>query len=435
MKCIQCGTDNKLRDRLRLQGRCKNCGHEFAFEPTTASSWYLAKITDAFFQNAIKSISVNNTLYFTPKQFFYFINRKIKSNLLKINGSRITTYIVIISLIVFTLGNSIHEDTGNSTIFFEIAGTIGFLIMGFVRISSSPNSLTYQQLQRNGEDLSLLGGFIFTVGAVISLAIADYSGLLISALVGLLGLYWGNVVKKIDSQLVETLPVNEAQFQKWLSRWENINGKIERMLILQESDTPTLINPDITAYSFDKLIVCDSADIAQFLIANNFHFENNCAILSITGYPQSIFNTTMEMLRRNPDLKVYALHNCTSNLDLIHCLRTSPAWFQDSNIAIIDIGIYPRQVLATKKGIFIETSPQSAIDAKQLIPEIRQALSPGEIQWLEAGNIVNLESFQPQQLIQIIQRGIVNTRTLGSDNNLIIIGGSDNYIYAPESFG
>ncbi len=70
----------------------------------------------------------------------------------------------------------------------------------------------------------------------------------------------------------------------------------------------------------------------------------------------------MEMLRRNPDLKVYALHNCTSNLDLVHCLRTSLAWFQNSNIAIIDINISPRQVLATKRAIFIETSPQSAIE-------------------------------------------------------------------------
>jgi hypothetical protein len=435
MKCIQCGTDNKLRDRLRLQGRCKNCGHEFAFEPTTASSQYLAKITDTFFQNAMVSISVNNSLYFTPKQFFYFLNRKVKSNLLKINGRRITTYIVIVSLITFALGNSLYEDTGNSTVFFEIAGTIGFLIMGLVRISSSPNSLTYQQLQRNGEDLSLLGGFISTIGVAISLVVTDYGGLLISTLVGLLGLYWGRVIKKIDSQLVETLPVDEAQFEKWLSRWENINGKIERMLVLRESDTPTPINPDITAYSFDRLIVCDSADTAQFLIANNFHFENNCAILSITGYPQSIFNTTMEMLRRNPELKVYALHDCTSNgLELIHCLRTSPAWFQNSNVAIIDIGIYPRQVLATKKGIFTETSPQSATDAKQLIPEIRQELAPEELQWLEAGNIVNLESFQPQKLIQIIQRKITNTQILESDD-LRIIDSSNNNVYTTESFG
>ncbi|NET29771.1 hypothetical protein [Okeania sp. SIO1I7] len=49
------------------------------------------------------------------------------------------------------------------------------------------------------------------------------------------------------------------------------------------------INSEVTAYSFDRLIVCETAEIAQFLIANNFHFEHNCAVLSIDGYPQNIW--------------------------------------------------------------------------------------------------------------------------------------------------
>ena len=58
-------------------------------------------------------------------------------------------------------------------------------------------------------------------------------------------------------------------------------------------------------------MVCDSDSIAQMLIANNFHFENNCAVLSIAGYPQSIFSTVLDMLRRNQSLKVYALYDAT----------------------------------------------------------------------------------------------------------------------------
>jgi DNA-directed RNA polymerase subunit RPC12/RpoP len=72
MKCIQCGTDNKLKERYENQGRCKNCGHEFAFELTTATPYYLSKLTDTFFQNLIIGISVNNTFNFTSKQLFYF---------------------------------------------------------------------------------------------------------------------------------------------------------------------------------------------------------------------------------------------------------------------------------------------------------------------------------------------------------------------------
>lgn len=35
MKCINCGTDNKLKDRTANQGRCLKCNHLFAFEPTS----------------------------------------------------------------------------------------------------------------------------------------------------------------------------------------------------------------------------------------------------------------------------------------------------------------------------------------------------------------------------------------------------------------
>src|ERR1700704_2359109 len=33
MKCIKCNTDNNLKDRTNGAGRCKQCRHEFAFDP------------------------------------------------------------------------------------------------------------------------------------------------------------------------------------------------------------------------------------------------------------------------------------------------------------------------------------------------------------------------------------------------------------------
>ncbi len=38
MKCINCGTDNNLRDRTANQGQCIQCQHPFAFEPTSINS-------------------------------------------------------------------------------------------------------------------------------------------------------------------------------------------------------------------------------------------------------------------------------------------------------------------------------------------------------------------------------------------------------------
>src|SRR4028118_2346009 len=73
MKCIKCGTDNKLKDRTANRGRCMRCNHKFAFEPRAMTG---VKITDPMFAKAIADISVNDTLFFTPKQLFYLLDQR-----------------------------------------------------------------------------------------------------------------------------------------------------------------------------------------------------------------------------------------------------------------------------------------------------------------------------------------------------------------------
>jgi hypothetical protein len=174
------------------------------------------------------------------------------------------------------------------------------------------------------------------------------------------------------------------------------------------------------------------------LISNNFHFENNCAILSISGYPQRIFATTMEMLRRNPELKVYAFHDCSpEGMELVNELRTNPRWFPDSNIVVIDVGLLPRQILASKRGVFVQNSKISATAAQNLAALLRQNLSNSEIKWLNKGNFVDLESFTPQKLIQVLQKSIVNSQQLYrvDESDLILVGGGSSFLYASDSFG
>ncbi|MBO3459164.1 hypothetical protein G7B40_027840 [Aetokthonos hydrillicola Thurmond2011] len=423
MKCIKCGTDNKLKDRTANFGRCSRCSHTFAFEPTSMGS---IKITDPMFAKMINNISVADTLFFTPKQMFYYVDNRLRSK--GFNSNFFALGFILIHVILFLVFRKIPF----IIILYQIFETIRLY-----KNTKSPK-LDNASRKASAKYLRFVGGFILLVGIAASVLI--YNSFLIfvvATLLGMTAIYLG-ITQVNKTAIPSEFIVPESTLQEWLNRWQQINGNILKLLPNpQPKNQFSAINPDVTAYSFDRLIVCDSDEIAQFLIANNFHFENNCAILSITGYPHSIFQITMEMLRRNPDLKVYALHSCTADgLSLVHRLKTSPDWFQNSNVTIIDIGISPRHVLATKKGIFIEKSPQSATDAKQLIPEIRQELSPEELQWLEAGNIVKLESFQPQKLIQIIQRRIANTGTIDSSgSDLIIIGSEDNFTYTTENFG
>lgn len=419
MKCINCGTDNKLKDRTANQGRCVKCNHPFAFEPTSMSN---VKITDPFFAKAIADISANNTLFFTPKQLLYFLDNRLRSK----SFSRFGWLFLYVFFNIFTF-----------------AFTIGLLIVNLVfiwiffnrSISSKNNNISRKA---NAKNLQIIGLIILVGGISISIYSSSFSLFVIVLIMGMLSIYLGTRQLGRIGFLTQEFLFSKSQVQDWLNRWQQINGSILKILPSpNQQNTPATVNPDVTAYSFDRLVVCDSTVIAQLLIANNFHFENNCAILSITGYPQSIFDTTMQMLRRNPDLKVYALHDCNPRgIGLVHNLRTSANWFLNSDTMIIDIGLTPRQIIATKRGMFIQSSPESAQAAKQLPIEIRQSLSAEELAWLESGKFVELESFTPQKLIQVLQRGISGSQNIESDGGgLIFIGDTGNDMYIVQSFG
>ncbi|MBD2184587.1 toprim domain-containing protein [Aerosakkonema funiforme] len=433
MKCSQCGTDNTLKDRTDNSGRCKNCNHPFAFEPTSMG---LIRITDSFFAKAIADISANNTLFFTPKQLLYFLDRRVKGKNLSSTFGCVFMYIFSIFVGIFFGIMLIGISNNLSFGWLPIVILNILVILGGIN-SSQVATYNYKTRQKSAKALRIIGGINLIFGIFFSLAFNFFPLYAIAVIIGMLQIYFGNrQMTRIGTYQVFSL--QKSQLQSWLDRWQQINGNIIKMLASpREENTVVAINPDVTAYSFDRLVVCDSAVIAQLLIANNFHFENNCAILSITGYPQNIFATTMQMLQRNPDLKVFAFHDCSPRgLGLVHRLHTSPNWFQASDIAIVDVGLIPRQIIASTREMFILNSPESAQDAKQLPAEIRQQLSKEELEWLDAGNFVELESFTPQRLIQVLNGGISGSRNLGSDDSaLILVGDADNSIYISESFG
>ena len=64
---------NNLKARIENGGRCKNCNHPFVFDPQVES-----KFTDILFNNYIQTISSENTLFFTSKQLWYFIEKRLR---------------------------------------------------------------------------------------------------------------------------------------------------------------------------------------------------------------------------------------------------------------------------------------------------------------------------------------------------------------------
>jgi hypothetical protein len=442
MKCIQCETDNKLQDRTANFGNCSRCNHKFAFEPTTMQK---VKVTDPMFKKNIDELSANNTLFFTEKQLAYSLDKRLRrisssSDRLGCGGVYIFVnffftpfFSMFLTSMTKSIGIKLTPDVSFLAALFIIQGIVILGLYGN-SFSSSANS---KSRRFSAKYLRVLGFTMLLLGIPASLITTPSPVLFVAAvLMGMRAITWGNERLSMGNVTQEFL-FESSDIKGWLKRWQEVNGTVFRLLSPPSTKTgTTAINPDVTAYSFDRLVVCQSAEIAQMLIANNFHFENNCAILSIEGYPQDIFDVTMQMLRRNLDLKVYIFHDCSpQGMGILKELKTSDRWFKNSNVAIIDIGITPNQVMNSKH-LFIHTSTTSAEVAKRVSPSDWTGLTLDEVAWLEAGNYVELESFTPQQLIQVLNRGIAGTRNLldGGDS-YTSIGGSDGYLYTTQSFG
>jgi hypothetical protein len=438
VKCIRCNTDNNLKDRTANMGRCSSCNHPFAFEPTAMPTD--TKLTDPLFAKIIVDLSANNTLFFTPKQLYYLLDKRLRSRFTRANFIDNPIFAIGCSSFPaifgsFWVSGFFHMPLGISTpIVFSLCGAGLIWKVAQNAISRKVNRRIRQQ---NVTFLKVIAGIILLVGLPVSIIVKTPLGIILSIGLGLIsiGLSWDR--KRKQSSIFDDFLVDRSQFDTWLTKWNSINNQPEKILPPpQTSSLPAAPNPEITAYSFDRVVVCDSPEIAQLLISNNFHFEHNCAILTIDRYPQSIFDTTMEMLSRNPDLKVYALHDCSpQGLQLIRRLRTEEMWFPNPAIPIIDVGILPRQII-DNIDVMTPQSTESARSSQQLSPDLRNSLTPAELAWLDAGCYLELESFPPQKLIQILQRAINESRELATieGGDMIIIDNNPGF-YAVESFG
>ena len=441
MKCVQCNTDNSLSDRTKNSGRCKRCNHPFVFEPTTITDKKFA-FTDPFFKKAIADISSQNMLFFTPKQFLYFIDKRLKYY--ASIGQWIWLVFYLFSPVLGTIfigvdiSNTLQGSPPLALFVLFIFYNVFWIWKLFKNSNSSQQGIRSRKI--NAKNLQILGIIILVIGFPFSLIINSFTGYITVCFLGLFSLWLGTSQKRRQQEIREEFLVNAAQSDEWLQRWQRVNGTLEKLLSApRQNALPAAIDPEITAYSFDRAIICDSDEIAQFLIANNIHFENNCAILSISGYPQSIFDTVIEMLQRNADLKVYALHNANpAGVGLVHQLRTSSNWFANQQVTIFDLGISPRQILETRD-MFVQQSQTMAQSARQLPDAVRQGLTAEELAWLDAGSFVELESFTPQRLLRVVNYGLAQSGEPQGNEGLILVddnvGYGGGYVFVSDSFG
>jgi len=190
--------------------------------------------------------------------------------------------------------------------------------------------------------------------------------------------------------------VDQGTFDVMWRRWCGAHGTPESVIVRKERSEPARpVEADLGDYSFDRAVICDRARTADLLLANNFHFENNCAVLAVGGYPAQPFETVRTMLKRNPKLKVLALHDCTpEGCQLARKLAGDPAWFADQ-VSVIDVGLRPSQAKPLR-GLY-----QSA---EGIVP-MGEGISPAEAAWLSQYRL-EVAAIRPEQVLKRLFRAM-----------------------------
>lgn len=355
MRCIHCQTDNDYQSRVAKSQHCHQCGHALAFEPKTQSP----RMSDPQFQKIIETASLDHQLFFTERQLWHMVNRWLNRH-------------------------SLLGCIGKSSFFI-----VFILCMFYSMVAQKLNVL--ERISRfEVVNLLIIAGFTVVLPILFGLIIylLFFSG------------------KNHRPELSF-----ETFRQEYLDRWIAVHGQPEKLLLnpTQRPATRLTKEPDLTAYSFDRVLVTDSDEIAAILIANQFHVDSKCAVVSQNGYPNDIFDDLLQMLRRNPKLQVFALHDASlSGFKLLPTLRRRK-WFPGTYITLVDLGLRPNTV----KQLKLFTLPG---ESGSLAKDVRQQLKAPEIKWLERGYMAEVANIPPGLLMPALNRGMAQATEELSQN-------------------
>ena len=344
MKCIRCGHDSKHKERTL--GQCPKCNGKFAFEPQDG-----APVTDTLFSNAIAAVSGGGRIKWGVEHLYYEINRRKRRRLSRtwavicLAGAAIILGLLVSGKLVPPLG-------------FKIAIAAAAIGLAFVGLRS------------------------WFGKKLVALDRAQFASM------------WDRWCKVhgMPSTVIKRNPEVETQHRERI-----VKGPAPAVPFGKRRPAGAPLEADIADYSFDRAVICDRARTADLLIANNFHFENNCAILSIDGYPEDVFDTVKTMIKRNPRLHVFTLHDATPDgCRLATKISEAPDWFAGKTL-VVDLGLRPRHA-GPFRGLL-----QSVSFAGGVAPGL--GIDAGESKWLSQ-YALELAAVRPEDVLKRLFRGI-----------------------------
>lgn len=313
---------------------CRGCGHPFVFPPSA----HPLAVTDRSLGEAIGRVSAEGTLRFTERQLWYELG-------LPHRDRRYTTRRKYPYLLFAFCGAFPGMVT---RVFFPVPAT--FWVAG--------------------------------AGAVAALALRAY-------------LMHREARRPLDPPHPPSLSLEALQGH--LPRWVRVNGPVPGLLP-RDGALPGPGPRPADGAGPHQVVVTDTRETAEVLVANGFDAEYGCAVLSLDVDPDDA-RAVADALRRTPGLTVFALHDATpAGCHLPLALR-QPAWFPDPAVRIVDLGLRP------------EIAWRLRVPARSAPPVLRPPLpawllSNDERTWLAHGNTGELAALRPAYLLRAVHEGM-----------------------------
>ena len=275
-------------------------------------------------------------------------------------------------------------------------GTVGF-------VKANLHHAVARRLPRPPRTGSFGGlGFLFggLGGLFLGLSLDSGQGGMVATLAptGLvLGLVFGLITGSVATTKLPALTLSRSEFDSMYAKWVKLNGAPKRLLrpMGHVPLSPELAE-ELESYSFDRVVICDRHDTVDLLVGNDFHFENNCAVISADGYPRHAFSTIRRMIRQNPRIEVFVLHDATAEgCRLATSIRNDRAWFGGQAVKVYDVALRPNQARTQTTVLWGES--QSVFAGSGITAE--------EAVWLSKYRM-EVAAIRPEQLIKRLFRAM-----------------------------
>jgi hypothetical protein len=179
---------------------------------------------------------------------------------------------------------------------------------------------------------------------------------------------------------------------KWVSVYGDPTGRLARGAF--DDEAPDATPPEIGDYGFDQLLVCDNDAIVVVLLANGFHADYKCPVLSYSGYPRRAFQTLAPLFRERPPRTLIVIHDADwDGCGLAARITEDPRWFAGVALPnVVDAGLRPADARRFRGLYQSQSSPPDETGA---------ALTPEEQDWLRK-YVLELEAVRPRGLIGVL---------------------------------